>query len=134
MRGKRAKWLADYARKLLASEDIDINDGYNHYNQLANYKRLEPAYSDGWRHNFEFEAANWRHPRYRAPDGTPLSGMFNAPGTIQTAWKFRLVYQNLKRLWKETKGEHNVFKLFYKKGGKGALKVVQKKRGNPGTG
>jgi len=84
---------------------------------------------------------NVGHMRMRDPDGVPLKGMFKRPGTIQCAWKKRIIYQNLKRLWKQTKGGHPVFKEFHRTspknyfsgtGGKGGhVPSFQVRKGKP---
>jgi len=115
MRGKRSKWLMLYAKRLLTVEGVKLGEGYNHYNQARNCPNWEPAYVDGHRHDFEDDDNNIAHERMKDPEGTLLYGQFPNPGTVQCAWKLRIMYQNLKRLWKETKGGHEIFKIFDKR-------------------
>lgn len=111
MNGKRAKLLAKMARMLCQQEGIKWGEGYNQYNQLENYVVWEPAYQDGKPHDWANPDNNTGRLRMVDPDGRPLLAPAKKPGTIYTAWKYRMIYQNLKRLWKQTNGKNPIFEM-----------------------
>jgi hypothetical protein len=109
MNGKRAKSLRRLALMLLQKEGITGGDGYNQYKQVKNCVSWEPAYKDGKPHDSE---NNLGRARTKDPDGNYLITPIQKPGTIFTQWKFRIIYQNLKRLWKQTNGQHKIFRTY----------------------
>jgi hypothetical protein len=109
MNNKTAKKLKRLAIKLLAAEGISGGDGYNEYNQIENRILWEPAYQDGKPHNWDNPEENEKRVRAADPDGNALLAMRKVPGTVFTAWRLRMAYNNLKRLWKETGGKHELF-------------------------
>ena len=84
MRGIKAKKLRKLATLLCQKEGIKLGEGYNQYNQAMNRLDWEPVTDpDG-------NVA-------RDGDGLPMMKPGKAPGTITCAWKWRIMYQNLKR-------------------------------------
>ncbi len=96
MNGLTAKRLRNLAYELLAREGISGGEGYGKYDYIDNCISWEAAYDE---HGM----------RMRDPEGQPLLKPVRKPGTMYTQWKWRRVYQNLKRLWKQTKGRHILF-------------------------
>jgi len=87
MRGKRAKAIASRASELIKALGIKLNDGYNKYDQIDNCVSWELAKSlDG--------------KLLRDPEGHYLRRPVNRPGTIRTSWKYRQLYQWLKKMYK----------------------------------
>jgi hypothetical protein len=87
MRGKRAKQLRVLAMRVLRQEGISGGEGVNEYNQAMNRMDWEPMLDDDG------------FPMLDG-DGQPLMKPGYAPGTITCAWKFRVMYQNLKDIYK----------------------------------
>jgi hypothetical protein len=112
MNGLTAKRLRQLAHAIVLSQGESPGKDANLYNQESNCISWEPAYEDGHRHTFDGpEAAfvNALHPRAKDPDGNPLLGMFHNPGTLHHANKTRVIYNHLKKLWKQTGGNHEIF-------------------------
>ena len=84
MNGKRAKRLRHMARLLCKREGIKLGDGYNHYNQAMNRIDWIPQLDDDGLTVLD-------------PDGVPLMKPSKVEGTLTTAWKYRTMYQGLKR-------------------------------------
>jgi hypothetical protein len=84
MRGKRAKKLRKLAAYMCEKDGIKLGEGYNQYNQAMNRIDWEPQLMDDSMPMLD-------------PEGVPLMKPTKQPGTITTAWKFRTMYQNLKR-------------------------------------
>jgi hypothetical protein len=97
MNGRRAKKLAVLAQQICIMEKIGWSEGYNEYNQLDNCISWEPAFDEQ------------TGLPMRDPEGFKLLKPVKNPGTLQTAWKFRIIYKNLKRIWKQTGGQHELF-------------------------
>ncbi len=96
MNGLTAKRLRRLAILILAEEGISAGEGRGKYDYIDNYISWEEAYDQNGM-------------RMRDPDGLPLLKPVHKPGTMYTQWKFRRVYQNLKKLWKQTGGRHALF-------------------------
>ena len=111
MNGLTAKRLRQLAHNLVLAGGHSPGEGYNQYNQESNMVVWEPAYSDGWRHDYTPTGAfmNALHPRAKDPDGNNLLGMYNQPGTIHHAHKVTVLYRHLKKLWRATHGRHEIF-------------------------
>ena len=119
MNGLTAKRLRQFARALVKSKGISLGEGYNEYDQESNAISWEPAYVDGYRHNFSTEVdpegnsiadiINATHERAKDPDGNELLGQFKNPGTLHHKHKVRILYKALKKMWKETNGRHEIF-------------------------
>jgi hypothetical protein len=112
MNGLTAKRLRQLSHAIVLSQGDSPGEGLNQYNQESNCVSWEPAYEDGYRHDFSGKAGelvNACHPRATDPDGNPLLGMFKNPGTLHHKSKVKLIYKALKKLWKETGGEHEIF-------------------------
>jgi hypothetical protein len=109
MNGKTAKAIGKLALTIVNMEGISGGEGKGRYQQEMNCIVWEPAYTDGHRHDFDDPDNNLGHERMCDPDGNKLLGQFRNPGTIRTKWTYRIVYQNLKRLWKRTHGTHYYF-------------------------
>ena len=120
MNGLTAKRLRALAYNIvLAGGKEHPGTDYNQYNQESNCVSWEPAYEDGYRHDFSTEKNligncyadinNAKHARSKDPDGNNLLGMFNNPGTIHHKHKVTLIYKHLKKLWKKTGGNHEIF-------------------------
>jgi hypothetical protein len=90
MRGKKAKKLRKLAMSLLHKEGMSAGEGFNQYNQAMNRMEWEPQLDDDGLPLMD-------------PEGQPLMKPGYAPGTLTTAWKFRTMYQNLKRIYKVAK-------------------------------
>ena len=87
MNGKRAKKLRKVAlHYVLTVMKKSAGEGKDIYNQAMNRLDWEPQLdSDGF--------------PMRDPGGTPLMKPGKHPGTITCAWKWRVLYQALKRQW-----------------------------------
>jgi hypothetical protein len=119
MNGLTAKRLRQLAHAIVLSQGESPGKDANLYNQESNCISWEPAYEDGHRHDFSTEVNengqsiadlnNALHPRAKDPDGNPLLGMFHNPGTLHHANKTRVIYNHLKKLWKQTGGNHEIF-------------------------
>ena len=109
MNGLTAKRLRQYALKLCHLEGISGGEGMNKYRQAMNCRSVKPAYVDGHRHNYDDDKENLKYERATDPDGNKLIGFYNNPGTIVTKWKWKIIYRNLKKLWKKTNGRHQIF-------------------------
>jgi hypothetical protein len=85
MNGEKAKRLRRLAGALIVKEGIKMGDGYNKYNQAMNRMDWEPMLdADGY--------------PMKDPEGVGLMKPTKQPGTLTCAWKFRVMYQNLKKL------------------------------------
>jgi len=119
MNGLTAKRLRQLAHSIVLAQGESPGAGLNQYNQESNMVVWEPAYEDGYRHNFDpavnesgqciADLVNACHPRAVDPDGNMLLGMFKNPGTIHHVSKVKLIYKALKKLWKDTGGVHEIF-------------------------
>jgi hypothetical protein len=120
MNGLLAKRLRALAYNIVLAEGKESpGKDYNQYNQESNCVSWEPAYKDGYRHDFSTEfndqhqsiadINNAAHERATDPDGKNLLGMFNNPGTVHHKHKVTLIYKHLKKLWKKTGGNHDIF-------------------------
>ncbi|MHC4640099.1 MAG: hypothetical protein ACYS32_00540 [Planctomycetota bacterium] len=109
MNGLTAKKLRRYALKLVHLEGVSGGEGKHEYQQALNCKAVEPAYTDGHRHDYDDDDNNIGHERMTDPDGNDLIGFYNNPGSLVTKWKWKIVYRNLKKLWKQTHGRHEIF-------------------------
>ncbi len=119
MNESTAKRLREFARELVKSKGISLGEGYNEYDQESNLISWEPAYVDGHRHDFSTELdpegnsiadiINATHERSKDPDGNELLGQFKNPGTLHHKHKVRILYKALKKMWKDTKGRHEIF-------------------------
>jgi hypothetical protein len=87
MRGKRAKMLCKLAGALLGKEGIKLSEGYGLYNWEQNRIDWAPMTDDDGN-------------MMKDTDGTPMMKPEMVEGTIHTAWRVRLAYQNLKKMWK----------------------------------
>ena len=121
MNGKRAKWLRKLALNIVLAQGESGGVGFNQYNQESNCPSWEPAYVDKHRHDFEDPTKNDTHERMTDPEGTPLLGMFNNPGTIHHKHKVTLIYKHLKKMWKATSGKHELFQQLKQRGTKNEL-------------
>jgi hypothetical protein len=119
MNGLTAKRLRQLAYQICIASGESPGEGANSYNQESNCVSWEPAYKDGYRHDFsDSEAAplvNACHERATDPDGTPLLGMYYKPGTIHHAHRPTLIYKHLKKLWRKTRGQHEIFGKRFRK-------------------
>jgi len=119
MNEQLAKRLRRFARALVESKGISAGEGYNQYDQELNSISWEPAYADGHRHHFSEELdpegnsiadiINAAHERAKDPDGKDLLGQFKNPGTLHHKHKVRILYKALKKMWKDTHGQHEIF-------------------------
>lgn len=119
MNGLTAKRLRQLAYNITLAQGEHPGEGANQYHQESNCPSWEPAYEDGYRHDFSEEVneagqriadlVNACHPRAKDPDGFPLLGMFKNPGTLHCAHKTKQLYRHLKKLWKATGGKHEIF-------------------------
>jgi len=89
MRGKRAKKLRRIALQyVLTVMKKSAGEGRNEYNQAMNRIEWEPMLNP-----------ETSHPMMD-PDGFPLMKPGKAPGTITSAWHWRVMYKSLKKQWK----------------------------------
>ena len=119
MNGLTAKRLRQLAYQIALTSGENPGQGANQYHQESNCVSWEPAYEDGYRHDFSTmvneagqsmaDLVNACHPRATDPDGLPLLGMFKNPGTLHNAHKVTQLYKHLKKLWKATGGKHEIF-------------------------
>lgn len=112
MNGLTAKRLRQLAYQIVLASGESPGEGANQYHQESNCVSWEPAYEDGYRHDFSGVAGdlvNACHSRATDPDGLPLLGMFKNPGTLHNAHKVTQLYHHLKKLWKSTGGKHEIF-------------------------
>jgi hypothetical protein len=119
MNEKIAKRLRRFAQALVESKGFSAGEGYNQYDQELNNISWEPAYVDGYRHDFGTavdpdgnsiaDVINATHERSKDPDGQDLLGMFKNPGTLHHKHKVRILYKALKKMWKDTNGRHEIF-------------------------
>lgn len=94
MRGKRAKMLRRLAVKYLP-KDTTPGTGYNTYNVVQNHIEWVPALDGDGKVMTD-------------PDtGQALIKPQPANGTITSAWMLRIIYQGLKRLWKNGTLQHS---------------------------
>jgi hypothetical protein len=112
LNNKRAKYLRKLARTICITENIGPGDGYNEYNQLENCVCWAAAFADGKPPTWDDPEKDENRLPALDPEGHKLIAPYRRPGTITTAWRFRMIYQNLKRLWKETGGKHEVFTMY----------------------
>jgi len=89
MRGKRAKALRKLAEKYTVGiMKKKISDGYGLYHTAMNKIEWQPQLDDAGL-------------PMRDPDGVPLIKPGPAPGTITSAWQWRVLYRRLKKQWQK---------------------------------
>jgi hypothetical protein len=88
MNGKRAKKLRRAALVYITTKlEASAGEGHNEYNQAMNRYTWAPALdADGF--------------PVKDPEGVGLMTPEKSPGTITCAWKWRVMYQSMKKLWK----------------------------------
>lgn len=87
MRGKRAKFLRNLAASyVVGTMNKKLGEGCNEYNQAMNRIDWEPQLDDQG------------HPM-KDPEGVALMKPAKAPGTITSAWHWRVMYRQLKKWW-----------------------------------
>ena len=135
MNGLIAKRLRQLAYQIVVAGGEKPGEKYNQYNQESNCVSWEPAYEDGYRHDFSTEKNiigvryadinNAKHARAKDPDGNDLLGMFNNPGTIHHAHKVTVLYRHLKKLWRRTHGLHEIFGKKFRRTNRSDLSSLQ---------
>jgi len=113
MNGLTAKRLRQLAHAIVLSQGGSPGEFLNHYDQESNCPTYVPAYADGYRHDFSDTKAaalvNACHERAKDPDGNELMAFVKNPGTLHHKNKVKIIYLNLKKLWRSTKGKHMLF-------------------------
>lgn len=88
MRGKRAKYLRRMAAELVIRDGAKgLGEGYNEYHQAMNMIQWGPQLDESGLPMLD-------------PEGMALMKPDKFPGTITNAWKWRVMYRTLKRMWK----------------------------------
>jgi hypothetical protein len=87
MNGKRAKRLRRAALVYIVTKmKAKASEGYNEYNQAMNRFDWAPVVdAEGF--------------PIKDPEGLGLKKPEKAPGTITCAWKWRVMYQSMKKRW-----------------------------------
>lgn len=88
MNGKRSKMLRRMSSEICKHQGIKLGDGYRIYNRADNRMDLKPVINDDGQ-------------VVRDQDGLPLMKPALQPGTITNAWKWRIIYLELKKRWKQ---------------------------------